>query len=78
LESLKEFLINNGLPVDENKLLIITGSLQAINILSIVFVDPGDEVITENPCFIGAISAFNSYGAMLTGLAIDDEGNRVF
>ena len=74
LESLKEFLRKKGLPVDENKLMITTGSLQAINILAKVFVDPGDEVVTENPCFIGAISALKSYGAKITGLTIDDDG----
>jgi len=74
LESLKEFLRKKGLPVDENQLIITTGSLQAINILAKVFVDPGDEVITENPCFIGTISVLKSYGANINGLAIDNEG----
>jgi len=74
LESLKEFLRKKGLPVDENKLLITTGSLQAINILAKIFVDPGDEIITEYPCFIGAISAFKSYGAKIIPVPIDEEG----
>jgi 2-aminoadipate transaminase len=74
LESLKEFLRKKGLPVDENKILITTGSLQAINILSKIFIDPGDEIITEYPCFIGAISAFQSYGARLNPINIDEEG----
>jgi 2-aminoadipate transaminase len=74
LDSLKDFLRKKGLPVDENKLMITTGSLQAINILAKAFIDPGDEIITENPCFIGAISAFQSYSAKITGIDIDQEG----
>lgn len=74
LESLKEFLRKKGLPVDENKLLITTGSLQAINILAKIFIDPRDEIITEFPCFIGAISAFKSYGANINAIPIDNEG----
>ena len=74
LESLKEFLRKKGLPVDSNKLMITTGSLQAINILGKVFIDPGDLVITENPCFIGAISAFKSYQAELKGIDLDEDG----
>jgi 2-aminoadipate transaminase len=74
LESLKEFLRKKGLPVDVNKLMITTGSLQAINILTKVFVDPGDILITENPCFIGAISAFRSYEAQLESIPLDHDG----
>jgi len=63
LGTLQEFLRKKGLPVDNNKLMITTGSLQAINILTKTFIDPGDTIVVENPCFIGAISAFKSYEA---------------
>lgn len=74
LESLKEFLRKKGMPVDTNKLLITTGSLQAINILAKIFLDADDTVLTENPCFIGAISAFKSYQANIHGIELDDDG----
>ena len=74
LESLKEYMRNKGLPVDDNKILITTGSLQAINILAKVFVDPEDIVITENPAFIGAISAFKSYLADIRSVPMDQDG----
>ena len=74
LESLKEYLGKKGLPVETNKIMITTGSLQAINILGKVFIDPGDVVVTENPCFIGGISAFKSYQANLKGIDLDEDG----
>jgi len=74
LESLSEYLSQKGLPVDSNRLLITTGSLQAINILAKVFLDPGDRIVVENPCFIGAISAFQSYQAQLEPIGLDTEG----
>jgi 2-aminoadipate transaminase len=77
LESLNDFLRKKGLPVDENKLMITTGSLQAINILAKVFIDPGDKIITEYPCFIGAISAFQSYSAKIRGIDIDEDGIKI-
>jgi 2-aminoadipate transaminase len=77
LESLKEFLRNKGLPVDTNRLMITTGSLQAINILGKIFIDPGDLIVTESPCFIGAISAFKSYQATLKGVPLDPNGISV-
>jgi 2-aminoadipate transaminase len=74
LESLREYLRKKGMPVDTNKLMITTGSLQAINILGKVFIDPDDTVVTENPCFIGGISAFKSYQANIHGIDLDDSG----
>lgn len=74
LESLGEYLESKGLPVSENKILITTGSLQAINLLTKVFVDPGDTIITETPCFIGATSAFKSYGAKMYSIPLLADG----
>ncbi len=77
IESLSDFLRKKGFPVDSNKLMITTGSLQAINILAKAFVDPGDNVIVENPCFIGAISAFKSYQANILGVPLQSDGISV-
>ncbi len=77
LESLSEFLKKKGLPLATNRLMITTGSLQAINILAKVFIDPQDEILVENPCFIGALSAFTSYGAKLKGIPVDADGISV-
>jgi DNA-binding transcriptional MocR family regulator len=77
LESLQEYLKKKGMPVATNQLMITTGSLQAINILAKVFIDPDDLVVTENPCFIGGISAFKSYQANLQGIDLDDDGINV-
>ena len=77
LQSLTVFLENKGLPVSENKIMITTGSLQAINILAKAFIDPGDTIIVENPCFIGAISAFNSYEANIVSVPLTENGIAV-
>lgn len=74
LESLAQFLKSKGLPVEQNRLMITTGSLQAINLLTKVFIDPGDKVITEDPCFIGAITAFKSYQAHFCCVDMDEDG----
>ena len=77
LKSLTLFLEKKGLPVSENKLMITTGSLQGINILAKTFVNPGDTIIAENPCFIGAVSAFNSYEANIVSVPLTDGGMDV-
>jgi 2-aminoadipate transaminase len=74
LESLSEWLEKKGLPVKSNKLIITTGSLQAINILAKAFLDPGDSVLVETPSFIGALSAFRSYQANLVTVPLNGDG----
>lgn len=74
LESLGEFLVAKGLPADREQIIITTGSQQAISTLARAFLDPGDRVLVEKPCFIGALSAFKSCQAELVGLSMDGEG----
>jgi DNA-binding transcriptional MocR family regulator len=74
LDALREHLRARGLPVDSNELMITTGSLQAIYILTKIFVDPGDPVICENPSFIGGISVFKSCQAELQSVFLKDDG----
>ena len=74
IDSVKEYLRKKGLPVDTNDLIITSGSLQAINIITKLFINPGDTVITEEPCFIGGTSAFKSYQANIAGIPLDANG----
>jgi len=75
LSALKKYLASKGLPVDDSQRIIITtGAQQAINLITKVFIDNGDRIITEYPSFIGALAAFQSYGAALTGIPLDDNG----
>ena len=74
LESLKEYLRSKNLPVDSNDLMITAGSLQAIHLVTKVFVDKGGVVVTENPCFVGAIPVFKFFEAEIRGVPMDDEG----
>ena len=74
LESLSGYLEKKGLPIKKNRLMITTGSLQAINILAKAFVDPGDNILVETPSFIGALSAFRSYEANLISVPLKGNG----
>lgn len=74
LESLKGYLKDKGLPVEQNKLMITTGSLQAINLITKIFINSGDALVTEDPCFIGAIATFKSYAADIQSVPLDEGG----
>lgn len=77
LDELGLWLKRKGLPVESNRLIITTGSLQGINIFTKLFVNPHDVVLTENPSFIGALSVFNSYLADVRGVPLDNEGIQI-
>lgn len=73
-KSLETYLEKKGLPIQNNKILISTGSLQAISIITQEFVNEGDIILTENPCFVGALSVFETYGAEIHSIPIDKDG----
>ena len=74
LQTLKNYLKTKGLPVDTHRLMITTGSLQAINILGMEFIDPGDTVLTENPSFIGGIAVFKAFQGHIKGIPLEHDG----
>ncbi len=74
MESLSDYLDKKGLPVKSNRLMITTGSLQAIHILAKAFIDPGDPVLVETPSFIGALSAFRACQAELVSVPLKGDG----
>jgi DNA-binding transcriptional MocR family regulator len=74
LQALEQWLKSKGLPVESNRLIITTGSLQGINIFTKLFINPHDVVLTENPSFIGALSVFNSYLGDVRSIPMDEEG----
>ena len=74
IKSIEKYLLDKGLKIDDNKIMISTGSLQAISIITQEFVNPGDVVLTENPCFVGALSVFETYEAEIHGIPIDKDG----
>lgn len=77
LESLSEYLEAKGLPVKKNRLIITTGSLQAIHILAKAFIDPEDPVLVETPSFIGALSAFRACQANLITIPLKRDGINI-
>jgi len=77
---LREMLLKRhteqGLSAGHENLAISTGSQQALDILSKIFIDPGDCIICGLPSYLGGLSAFNVYGAEVVGVPFDDLGMK--
>jgi len=66
-----------GMPLTEENVLITTASQQGLELISKIFIDPGDIVIVEMPSYLGGLNAFTSYRANLITIPLDDQGMRI-
>lgn len=71
---LTEEMIRCGFNMEKNRIIVTTGSTQVMNIVSKLFLDPGDTMLTEDPVFCGSAGAFASYSAKIVGVKMDSEG----
>jgi 2-aminoadipate transaminase len=78
---LKQYLVSKmhkyGVPAEEENILIVNGSQQALDLIGKVFLDAGDTVLTDRPSYLGAIQAWTAYEAQFVTVPLDDEGTRV-
>jgi 2-aminoadipate transaminase len=56
--------------------LITSGSQQALDLIGKLLINSGDRVLVEAPTYLGALQAFNGYGAQYLSVPIDDDGLR--
>jgi 2-aminoadipate transaminase len=58
-------------------ILVTSGSQQGLDIISKLFIDPGDIVIVELPSYMGGLQAFRAYRPKLVGVPQDNDGMRM-
>ncbi len=77
---LRELLANNmaryGIKAKVENVLITSGSQQALDLIGKLFVNPGDRLLVEAPTYLGALQAFNIYGAEYVSVPSDQNGLR--
>ena len=54
--------------------MITTGSQHALELVSKLFIDPGDVVLAEGPSYVTAMVIFKSYQAEVNHVPMDDDG----
>ncbi|PZR53222.1 PLP-dependent aminotransferase family protein [Xylanimonas oleitrophica] len=53
---------------------VTTGSQQGLDLVTRIFVDPGDVVLAEAPSYVGALGVFRSYEAQVQHVPLDADG----
>ncbi|MFN8074377.1 MAG: PLP-dependent aminotransferase family protein [Kineosporiaceae bacterium] len=55
-------------------IVVTTGSQQALDLVTRIFVDPGDVVVAEAPSYVGALGVFRAYQADVVHVPLDADG----
>ncbi len=63
-----------GLDYGIDEVVITSGSQQALDMSSMLFINKGDVVLFETPSYLGAVNALRAYEAELVALPTDREG----
>ncbi len=78
---LKRYVVDKmrkyGVPAEEENVLIVNGSQQALDLIGKVFINPGDTVLTDGPTYLGALQAWQAYEARFVTVPLDGDGTRV-
>ncbi|MCC3374962.1 PLP-dependent aminotransferase family protein [Cohnella sp. REN36] len=73
-EALCGRMAKKGIRVTPDEMLLTTGSQQAIDLLTRIYIDPGDVILVERPTYLSALQVFRSYGAKTVSVAADSDG----
>ena len=78
-EGLREFVAaslaaNAHMPTSTEQVLVVSGSLQALDLVNTAFLRPGDVVVAEEATYGGMISKVARRGARCVGVELDDDG----
>jgi DNA-binding transcriptional MocR family regulator len=60
--------------VSADDVVTTTGSQHAIDLITKLFIDPGDVILVESPTYVGALGTFKSYEADVRHVEMDDDG----
>ena len=73
-ERILEVMAPQQVTANRDDIVVTTGSQQALDLVTRIFVDPGDVVVAEAPSYVGALGVFRAYQADVVHVAMDDEG----
>ena len=73
-EQICEVMSLEDIQAHPNEVVVTVGSQQALDLITRIFVDPGDVILAEAPTYVGALGAFATYQADVVHVAMDESG----
>lgn len=73
-EMIAKNLARHGIVASADNVRITSGSQQALDLIGKLLINRGDRVLVEAPTYLGALQAFDVYGAQYVSVPVDDDG----
>ncbi|MGV8979218.1 MAG: PLP-dependent aminotransferase family protein [Cellulomonas sp.] len=73
-EQILEVMRIEGIHAHPDDVVVTTGSQQALDLVTRIFVNPGDVIVAEAPSYVGALGVFRAYQADIVHVPMDADG----
>ncbi|MDN4473873.1 PLP-dependent aminotransferase family protein [Demequina zhanjiangensis] len=77
-EGLRERILDvmalEGITAHPDDVVVTTGSQQALDLVTNIFIDPGDVIVAEAPSYVGALGVFRAREASVVHVPMDADG----
>ncbi|MGN4423301.1 PLP-dependent aminotransferase family protein [Bacillus cereus group sp. MYBK30-1] len=73
-EKIAEYLKGHDVYVSPDSILIVSGAIQALQLISMGLLPKGASILLEKPSYLYSINVFQSTGMRLIGMPIDENG----
>ena len=73
-EHICEVMALEGIHGSPDDVVVTVGSQQALDLVTRIFIDPGDVVVAEAPSYVGALGTFAAYQANVVHVPMDEAG----
>lgn len=73
-EKVVDVMAEEQIRANSDDVVITCGSQQALDLVTRIFINPGDVVLCEAPSYVGALGTFNAYQAEIHHVAMDEHG----
>ena len=73
-EQICDVMSLEGVRAHPDEVVVTVGSQQALDLITRIFIDPGDVILAEAPTYVGALGAFATYQAEVVHVAMDESG----
>ena len=77
-EGLRERILDvmalEGISAHPDDVVVTTGSQQALDLVTNIFIDPGDVIVAEAPSYVGALGVFRAREAEVVHVPMDADG----
>ena len=77
IEAIKDHMNQFGEDVELDQICVSSSSQQGLDLVSLVMLNEGDEIIVELPSYLGGLQAFERTGCVMNGIPVQDDGMDV-